>query len=119
MRTPWSGVLELEPAVRRPVVPASVYREMLETFNVDITDGQISFRGDTHFVFVVPEPAFEDVLLLAMLLERKVLSRKLAAAMLMVDFENAVFSRRRALAPALRAGDEAPPATQPRSMARS
>ena len=91
-----AGTLELEPAVKRPAVPASVYREMLESFDVDITDGQLSFRGDTHFVFVVPEPAFEDVLILAMLLERRVLSRKLAAAMLMVDFENAVFSPRRA-----------------------
>jgi hypothetical protein len=91
-----AGTLELEPAVKRPAVPGPVYREMLETFAVDITDGQLSFRGDTHFVFVVPEPAFEDVLILAMLLERKVLSRKLAAAMLMVDFENAVFSPRRA-----------------------
>ena len=89
------GVLELEPAVTRPVVPASVYNEMLETFEVEITDGRISLRGDTHFVFLVPEPAFEDVLLLQMLLDRKVLSRKLAAAMLMLDFENAVFSRRR------------------------
>ena len=91
-----AGVLALEPAVRRPAVPASVYKEMLDAFNVEITDGQIAFRGDTHFVFVVPEPAFEDVLLLEMLLDRKVLSRKLAAAMLMVDFENAVFSPRRA-----------------------
>jgi hypothetical protein len=89
------GVLELEPAVTRPVVPASVYKEMLDTFQVEITDGRISFPGDTHFMFVVPEPAFEDVLLLQMLLERKVLSRKLAAAMLMVDFPNAVFSQRR------------------------
>jgi hypothetical protein len=89
------GVLELEPAVMRPAVPASVYKEMLETFQVEITDGRISLRGDTHFLFLVPEPAFEDVLLLQMLLDRKVLSRKLAAAMLMLDFENAVFSRRR------------------------
>jgi hypothetical protein len=91
-----AGVLALEPAVTRPTVPASVYIEMLETFNVELTDGQMSFRGDTHFVFVVPEPAFEDVLLLEMLLDRQVLSRKLAAAMLMVDFANAVFSPRRA-----------------------
>jgi hypothetical protein len=93
-----AGVLELDPAITKPVVPAHVYTEMLETFTVEITDGETPpLSGDTHFVFVVPEPAFEDVLILEMLLERKVLSRKLAAAMLMVDFENAVFSRRRAM----------------------
>lgn len=91
------GVLEINADVAKPVVLAQVYSAMLARFNVVITDGQTArFPGDTHFVFVVPEPAFEDVLIVETLLNRKVLSRRLGSAILMVDFQNAVFSLRRA-----------------------
>jgi hypothetical protein len=85
-------VLDLDPAVTVPEVDAAVYRETLGQFAVGITDGQFRFDGDTHFVFVVPEPAYEDVHVLQRLLDGGVLSRKLAACLLMVDFCNPVFS---------------------------
>lgn len=90
------NVIGLEPAITVPVVPTAIYREMLRRFDVAITDGTHRFAGDTHFVFVVPEPAFEDVVVLERLITLGVLSRRLAACLLMVDFPNAVFSPRRA-----------------------
>jgi hypothetical protein len=89
------NVLELDPGVGVPAVGAAAYREALQQFQVGITDGQFRFEGDTHFLFVVPEPAYEDVYLLEQLLAQRVLSRRLAACLLMVDFCNPVFSPRR------------------------
>jgi hypothetical protein len=68
---------------------------VLQQFDVAITDGSFRFPGDTFFIFVVPEAPFEDVEVLHHLLDRGVLSRKLAASMLMVDFWNAISSPRR------------------------
>jgi hypothetical protein len=89
-------VLDLDPGIGIPSIAAAVYRDTLARFKVAITDGQFRFDRDTHFLFVVPEPAYEDVLILQRLVEIGVLSRKLAACLLMVDFANPVFSRRRA-----------------------
>jgi hypothetical protein len=85
-------VLDLDPGLSLPEVDAAVYRDTLRQFEVALTDGQFRFEGDTHFLFVVPEAAYEDVYLLEQLLARQVLSRKLAACLLMVDFCNPVFS---------------------------
>ena len=91
-------VLDLDPSIEIPKVSATVYRDTLRRYNVGITDGRFRFEGDTHFLFVVPEAAYEDVHVLQRLLERGILSRKLAASLMMVDFRNPVFSaRRRAL----------------------
>ena len=91
-------VLDLDPALDIPRVSAAVYRDILRRYQVGITDGRFRFEGDTHFLFIVPEAAYEDVHVLQRLLERGILSRKLAASLLMVDFRNPVFSaRRRAL----------------------
>ena len=89
------GVIGLDPAMTMPVVNAAVYSTTLQRFDVHVKDAHHSFVGDTHFVFVVPEPAFEDVQIAEKLIEIGVLSPRLAAAMLMVDFQNPVFSRRR------------------------
>jgi hypothetical protein len=89
------GVLGLEPALTRPLVPATVYRSALSRFDVRLKTERHEFAQDTHFVFVVPEPAFEDVQILRELLATGILTDRLAAAMLMVDFGNPVFSRRR------------------------
>jgi hypothetical protein len=89
------GVLGLEPAFTRPVVPATVYRSVLSRFEVRLKAGRHQFEQDTHFVFVVPEPAFEDLQVLRMLRATGILSDRLAAAILMVDFQNPVFSTRR------------------------
>jgi hypothetical protein len=81
-----------------PSVPAAVYQECLQRFEVALIDQSEKFRfpGDTHFLFVVPEVAFEDILVLRKLLSLGILSPKLAAAIAMVDFCNPVFSTRRA-----------------------
>jgi hypothetical protein len=90
------NVIGLEPNINPPQASAAVYRTVLQKFDVALTDGNHRFPGDTNFVFVVPEPAFEDVLVLETLLSLGVMSRKMAASLLMVDFPNAVFSPRRA-----------------------
>jgi hypothetical protein len=90
------NTLGLEPDIAVPEVDAGLYRKCLTEFDVAVTDGNFRFPGDTHFVFVVPEPAFEDLPVLEALLSASVISRKLAACVLMVDFPNPVFSGRRA-----------------------
>lgn len=84
----------------QPFVDSSVYAASLETFDVHLTvpltDGRAFERdGDTHFAFVVPERAFEDTDTLREAIERGILSRRLAACLLMVDFPNPIFSERR------------------------
>ncbi len=68
-------------------------------------DGEDEFerRGDTHFAFFVPERAFEDVNFLKQLVAPEtgpplldLVSPRLAACLLMVDFPNPVFSEARA-----------------------
>jgi hypothetical protein len=90
-----SGVLKLaEPP--QPFVPSSVYAESLRTFDVRLTDeDQFERPGDTHFAFVVPERAFEDTDTLQQSIDRGILSRRLAACLLMVDFPNPIFSEKR------------------------
>jgi len=89
-------LIGLEPEIDVPHVPAKVYRDTLVRYGVAITDGRHRFPGDTHFIFVVPEAAFEDNMILQGLLEHGILSPHLAASLLMVDFCNPLFSRRRA-----------------------
>jgi hypothetical protein len=90
-------VLGLDPDLPElPAVDGGAYLQCLRHYDVAITDGQHRFAGDTRFAFVVPEPAFEDVLVLEELRRLGVLPDKLAASLLMVDFTNPVFSARRA-----------------------
>jgi hypothetical protein len=88
-------VVGLGPALASPVVPADVYQAALSRFDVRLKAKRHEFAQDTHFVFVVPEPAFEDVQVLRMLMATGILTDRLAAAMLMVDFQNPIFSTRR------------------------
>jgi hypothetical protein len=90
------NTLGLEPDISVPEVDAGLYRNCLERFEVAVTDGTFRFPGDTHFAFAAPEPAFEDLPVLESLLGASLISRKLAACLLMVDFPNPVFSARRA-----------------------
>ena len=89
-------LIDLEPDIQVPQVSAAIYRIMLQRYAVALSDGNHQFQGDTNFVFVVPEPAFEDIVVIDRLLQLKVLSPKLAASLLMIDFYNPVFSTRRA-----------------------
>ena len=52
-------------------------------------------KGDTHFCFLVPERAFEDLVVLREAIEIGLLTERLAACLLMVDSRNPVFSGRR------------------------
>ena len=76
-------------------VPSAFYVSSLETFGFRLSDGQFAQPGDTHFAFLVPERAFEDNEVLRQAIARSILSRRLVATILMVDFPNPVFSRRR------------------------
>jgi hypothetical protein len=88
--------LGLTPALPRLKTQASFYQATLQTYDVRVQDESgFSRPGDTHFAFAVPEPAFEDEVVLQELLSRRALSKKLAACLLMVDFPNPVFSLRR------------------------
>lgn len=86
----------LEPEIGNVRAPGRLYRESLARYDVHRTDGQHRIDGDTHFAFLVPEPAFEDRDVLDLLVLRGVLSPRLAACLLMVDFPNPVFSPQRA-----------------------
>jgi hypothetical protein len=53
-------------------------------------------NGTTYFAFFVPLPAFEDIVAIREMLNRKVITPNFATAVLMVDFQNPVFSAKRA-----------------------
>jgi hypothetical protein len=75
----------------------SLYETSLTTFGVKLSDGGgFEREGDTHFAFFVPERAFEDERVLQEAIAVGLLSERLAASLLMVDFANPVFSERRA-----------------------
>ena len=80
-------------------VTGKIYAKCLAKFDVRLEDGQGFVRkGDTHFCFLVPERAFEDQVVLREAIEIGLVSKRLAACLLMVDPWNPVFSdRRRAL----------------------
>ncbi len=91
-----SGVLGLDepPAFR---LSGQIYTRCLTKFQVRMEDGEGFVRkGDTHFCFLVPERAFEDQVLLREAVKIGLLSKRLAACLLMVDPWNPVFSERRA-----------------------
>jgi hypothetical protein len=78
-------------------VAAPNYRKTLKRFNVRLEDGQgFEREGDTHFAFAVPERAFEDVVALREAIRVGLVTKRLAACLLMVDFPNPIFSDRRA-----------------------
>lgn len=86
----------LEPEIAPISVPGEFYRRSLARYGFSLTDGSYRQDGDTFFAFLVPEPAFEDLDVLALLVRERVLGRKFAACLLMVDFPNPVFSSKRA-----------------------
>ncbi|MDQ4124877.1 MAG: hypothetical protein M3134_04645, partial [Actinomycetota bacterium] len=78
-------------------VSRAIYNKSLQTFDFRLDDGDGFVKpGDTHFAFVVPERAIEDIEMLAEAVRRGLITRRLGAALLMVDFPNPVFSPRRA-----------------------
>jgi hypothetical protein len=88
--------LDLEIDVEPIVITGKIYKENLKKFDFALESDGVRLSGDTHFAFLVPEPAFEDADLLSKMVEKEMISKKLAACLLMVDFTNPVFSTRRA-----------------------
>ncbi len=79
------------------MLAGTIYQQAIETFQVHINDGNgFDQVGDTHFAFVVPERAAEDQAALAQGIQVGLITDRLAAALLMVDFPNPIFSARRA-----------------------
>lgn len=78
-------------------VSRAIYKKSLQTFRFKLSTGDgFTQPGDTHFAFVVPERAVEDIETMSQAIDRGLITRRLAAALLMVDFPNPVFSQRRA-----------------------
>lgn len=74
------------------VIPADIYRDILAEFDVRLANnGTVVQTGDTFFAFVIPERAFEDIAVTKALRE-VVVTERLLAALLLVDFANPVFS---------------------------
>jgi hypothetical protein len=77
-------------------VPTDIYNESLRKFEFALDDGNGFHQdGDTHFAFFVPERALEDDVALREALRIGLLTPRLAAALLMVDFPNPIYSGRR------------------------
>lgn len=76
-------------------VTGEIYGACLEKFDVRLQDGNFRQKGDTHFCFLVPERAAEDLAVLREVIELGLVSKRLAACLLMVDPWNPVFSERR------------------------
>ena len=77
-------------------VKGKIYANCLDKFDVRLEDGNGFVRkGDTHFCFLVPERAFEDQAVLREAIEVGLVTKRLAACLLMVDPWNPIFSDRR------------------------
>lgn len=73
------------------------YLATLKKYGSALDDGKGFMQsGDTYFGFVVPEPAAEDTSLLKILINKKILSPRLAACFLMIDYSNPIYSTQRA-----------------------
>lgn len=84
------------PGPPRLSVSSSLYIEVLGELGVRLEDGgAFSQSTDTHFAFVVPERAFEDVETIRQATAAGLLTTRLVACLGLVDFPNPVFSRRR------------------------
>ena len=84
--------------VGRFEVDAALYENGVAAFGLavgDDSDAKRSVKGDTHFAFLVPERAFEDLAVLRELVDREAVDARTALCLLFVDFSNPVFSPRR------------------------
>jgi hypothetical protein len=89
--------LELNPGF---TVERSRYRVMAQHLGLAVRDTRaqppVRIDGDTFFAWPVPEPGLEDSALLKALVRKGIISRRFAAALLMIDFPNPVGSDDRA-----------------------
>ncbi|WP_371592065.1 hypothetical protein [Streptomyces virginiae] len=90
------GILGLDTSVGRPALPADAYVDGLTLLGMHLREGDFQQSGDAFFAFVFPEAAFEDNDVIKQMVERGLITARLAACCLMVDFPNPVFSPARA-----------------------
>ncbi|MEU1309104.1 hypothetical protein ABZ419_09440 [Streptomyces cinnamoneus] len=90
--------LGLPVAAAPPRVPAALYLDSLSRFGFRMQERTSGFSqpGDTFFAFLVPEAAREDNDVVHRMVLAGILPAKFAAAALMVDFPNPVYSTDRA-----------------------
>jgi len=74
-----------------------VYREISEQLGINVEDDKNGTKkdGDTHFCFMVPERAFEDIEIGKQFVEQNIISSKFLLCLTLVDFQNPIFSKRR------------------------
>ena len=85
----------LEPSISPVHFKGKHYLESLIDFDFHVGDGSFKFKGDTHFAFLIPEPSFEDVNLISLMIEKGIVTKKFIASLLMVDFANPIYSMKR------------------------
>ncbi|MBG0792335.1 hypothetical protein IYY11_02525 [Methylocystis sp. H62] len=92
------GELDVVPDSGVVYISAGRYREALLRYSITLRDSTQGFAqdGDLPFPFAVPGRAFEDTVVLRELIQRELISRKFAAALLMIDFSNPTSSPMRA-----------------------
>jgi hypothetical protein len=78
-------------------MPVPKYRDFIAAHDYRLVNGggrapRYTWGGDNFFATFYPEPAFEDVVAVQQLWQRSVVSQQFAAAVLMVDYPNPVFS---------------------------
>lgn len=90
--------LLIESELGPPSAPWEYYERVVREHGYELRDeeGRLALRGDTHFAFPGFERAQEDRDIVAELLQRRLLSPRIAACLGMVDFSNPVGSPRRA-----------------------
>ncbi|GAQ90896.1 hypothetical protein KFL_006990020 [Klebsormidium nitens] len=71
------------------------YQDSLTEYDFRLQAGAFAQKGDTFFAFFVPAPAKEDVVLLQQLIDRGIVTKRLAACLMMVDLANPVYSDHR------------------------
>lgn len=88
-----TGPLELSiPSKFSPAVSRAIYAKILAKHQSELTEGNFHRKPDTHFAFLVPEPSLEDTDLLEQLIDRRIITRRFATCVLMIDFTTPVFS---------------------------
>ncbi|MBA3239129.1 MAG: hypothetical protein H0T62_12380 [Parachlamydiaceae bacterium] len=89
------SLADIEPDIEQIKVRGNIYLQSLVDFDFAlITDGA-RIPGDTHFAFFVPEVSREDMNLLEKMIRHEMISKKMVASILMVDFPNPLYSEKR------------------------
>lgn len=89
------SLTDVDPDIEQVSVLGKVYLQSLNHFNFAMVTDGVTIPGDTHFAFFVPEASREDMDLLGKMIRHNMISKKMAASILMVDFPNPIYSDRR------------------------